>query len=188
MARGADEANAFRARYYDPKAGRLLSEDPIGMRGGLNLFSYVRNNPLRYVDPTGEIKWRIKWKTDYWYLSSGLTVASLDSITWECTGGDCGGGWRTEFTVSASITMHISSSCPAWSLAHETRHALLYTTNIMQYAGPPLRAAEGTSYSTKAECEAKSRAAAATAGAEVAKHFDDGQWKIDFGYIPCVFP
>jgi RHS repeat-associated protein len=43
-----------RARYYDPATGRFLSEDPIGFRGGLNLYRYVKNQPTRYVDPTGK--------------------------------------------------------------------------------------------------------------------------------------
>ncbi|MCK4542700.1 MAG: RHS domain-containing protein [Spirochaetales bacterium] len=40
-------------RYYDPKTGRYLREDPIGTRGGVNLFSYVLNNPLNRIDSTG---------------------------------------------------------------------------------------------------------------------------------------
>jgi hypothetical protein len=34
------------ARFYDPTLGRFISQD-------LNRYSYVRNNPLRYTDPTG---------------------------------------------------------------------------------------------------------------------------------------
>jgi RHS repeat-associated protein len=43
----------YRARYYDPKLGRFLSEDPIGLGGGLNLFVYVLNRPVNWIDPFG---------------------------------------------------------------------------------------------------------------------------------------
>jgi len=43
----------YRARYYDPRIGRFISEDPIGLGGGVNLYAYVRNNPARYTDPLG---------------------------------------------------------------------------------------------------------------------------------------
>jgi RHS repeat-associated protein len=40
-------------RYYDPSTGRYLTPDPIGLRGGLNLFAYVLNNPVNMIDPEG---------------------------------------------------------------------------------------------------------------------------------------
>jgi RHS repeat-associated protein len=44
----------YRARFYDPQIGRFISEDPIGFGGGdINLYGYVRNNPLRFNDPLG---------------------------------------------------------------------------------------------------------------------------------------
>jgi len=43
----------LRARYYDPAVGRFISEDPIGLAGGINVYSYVRNSPARYTDPRG---------------------------------------------------------------------------------------------------------------------------------------
>lgn len=43
-----------RARWYDPKIGRFISEDPVGFNGGdINLYGYVRNQPQWYRDPTG---------------------------------------------------------------------------------------------------------------------------------------
>ena len=41
----------FNARWYDPQLGRFTSEDPV--RDGMNWYVYVRNNPLRFIDPTG---------------------------------------------------------------------------------------------------------------------------------------
>ena len=40
-------------RYYDPKTGRYLTPDPIGLEGGINLFLYAVGNPLLNIDPEG---------------------------------------------------------------------------------------------------------------------------------------
>ncbi len=42
----------MRRRHYDPSLGRFLNRDPIGFRGGLNLFNYP-TNPVNLVDPEG---------------------------------------------------------------------------------------------------------------------------------------
>ena len=42
-------------RYYDPSRGEYLSPDPLGTPDGPNGYSYVRYNPLKYVDPEGLI-------------------------------------------------------------------------------------------------------------------------------------
>lgn len=44
----------YRARYYDPKVGRFLSEDPIGFAGGQNFYAYVDNHPIGRRDPHGK--------------------------------------------------------------------------------------------------------------------------------------
>jgi RHS repeat-associated protein len=45
----------FRARWYDPVAGRWLSKDPIGISGGLNQYVFCANNPVNFIDPYGLI-------------------------------------------------------------------------------------------------------------------------------------
>jgi RHS repeat-associated protein len=40
-------------RYYAPRMGRYLTADPIGLAGGINLFSYASQNPVNAIDPFG---------------------------------------------------------------------------------------------------------------------------------------
>ena len=56
---GGEGLSFYNARWYDPRLGRFLSADTIVPNPSnpqdLNRFAYVRNNPLRYVDPSGHM-------------------------------------------------------------------------------------------------------------------------------------
>ena len=44
----------YRARYYQPRFQRFISEDPLVFAGGnANIYLYVANNPIRWKDPSG---------------------------------------------------------------------------------------------------------------------------------------
>lgn len=45
--------NEHRNRFYHPGLGRWLNRDPIGERGGLNLYAYGNGNPAQYTAPFG---------------------------------------------------------------------------------------------------------------------------------------
>jgi RHS repeat-associated protein len=48
----------YRARWYDPALGQFISEDPIGfVANDPNIRRYTSNNPVRYTDPTGMLKY-----------------------------------------------------------------------------------------------------------------------------------
>ncbi|OFY04237.1 MAG: hypothetical protein A2W93_05945 [Bacteroidetes bacterium GWF2_43_63] len=99
-------------RVYDPIIGRFLSPDPVLQdptnAQNYNKYSYVLNNPLKYVDPSGyRLSWLWNWNRRYWTAhghekrySSGSWGDWNDPFTtddpWEFglsgSGGGCGGG------------------------------------------------------------------------------------------------
>ena len=78
----------YRARWYDPKLGRFISEDPIGLAGGINQFAYVGNNPQNAKDPSGLYEIDVHYYLTY-YLAK-MTGCFSDEEAREIANGDQG--------------------------------------------------------------------------------------------------
>ncbi len=74
----------MRNRWYEPRTGRFISEDPIGLEGGINPFAFAGSDPVNGRDPLGLSACR--WDPVY--------VTNLDTGVQSYVGGSwlCGGG------------------------------------------------------------------------------------------------
>ncbi len=73
----------YRARMYHPELGRFMQPDPIGYLGGINLYTYVGNNPLNWIDPLGlkdsSFGWRLRTERAFWRGVEGV-AGGLESV------------------------------------------------------------------------------------------------------------
>lgn len=65
----------YGARYYAPWLQRWVSADPAGDVDGLNLYGFVGNNPLRYIDVSGFSKTEKQMRGELKTFTSNLSVA-----------------------------------------------------------------------------------------------------------------
>ncbi len=79
-----DYIDYMHARYYDPALGRFLSVDPgrdwdMHQPQSWNMYSYVRNNPINTIDPTGKWGW-----SDFknWVRQSRADISNWWSEKW----------------------------------------------------------------------------------------------------------
>ena len=91
----------MKARWYDPDSGTFLSIDPLvgdaADPQSHNAYSYARNNPANYVDPTGEL-----------FDECGLGCRQV--IQYEVFGWDANGNYISEPISSEGVAMLMSAS------------------------------------------------------------------------------
>jgi RHS repeat-associated protein len=162
-----DEGLGATLRAYDISAGRWIAEDPIGLVDGINLYTYTRNNPVSFVDPTGTVTVvppSIKYhEHDTW---DGLTQACNNKFGYGCTKGGLAvacacsenrcGSWSAHVTIYAEINIHVMTDHKRFSAdflkSEEDKHSMtaLAVLDMWKAAG---EAFEQRKFVSKATCE-----------------------------------
>ena len=165
----------YRARYYDARAGRFLSEDPIDTVD--SRFTYVSASPVRFQDPLGLLK--LDFQTTYVPLPGqtpgggcGWTKTEKLRIDGDCREDpNCPGKFRAEFTFKARWKVLYYGQ---GGKAHEDLHIARTKLQIMialSYVVPFEK-----SYATKEQCWAGVR----EGKKQFAKHFTPDKDNVTF--------
>jgi RHS repeat-associated protein len=102
----------MRGRWYDPAAGRFVSEDPVGIVGGLNLYAFAANEPVSGLDPMGAC--RYGKLSDPFDFSDGEHNAKegfklpYRSYALACTGDDWDDPWKP--WIANLPAVHVASN------------------------------------------------------------------------------
>ncbi len=72
----------YRARYYDPDAGRFLTQDPMQFKAGANNYRYVHNRPTTSIDPLGLLDAFIWYPKGDFFGHSAAMLADGTYISW----------------------------------------------------------------------------------------------------------
>jgi RHS repeat-associated protein len=68
-------------RFYNPAIGRWLTRDPLGEAGGVNLYGFVQNSPVNFIDPWGFYGIDVHYfKTLEWALKAGIETRIATKI------------------------------------------------------------------------------------------------------------
>ncbi|MBL7047941.1 MAG: hypothetical protein ISR96_00225 [Nitrospira sp.] len=84
-------------RFYSPALGRWLNRDPLGEAGGMNLYRFVGNNPVNWIDPWGRLA--APWHFGITYAASrnsGRGVWDSTKLAWTAMAVDFSSGSQGE--------------------------------------------------------------------------------------------
>ncbi|OGW83658.1 MAG: hypothetical protein A2987_04765 [Omnitrophica bacterium RIFCSPLOWO2_01_FULL_45_10] len=103
----------YGARYYDPEIGRFITADPTIQRPydpqDLNRYSYCRNNPINYTDPSGLSWWKKAWRAIKKPLLAAVIVIIAVAVPYILAGTNV----LEAFSMTATLVAGSSSAASA---------------------------------------------------------------------------
>jgi RHS repeat-associated protein len=140
------------ARWYDASIGRFVQRDPIGMRAGINVYVYCRNQPTNCADPSGLDIYGSGWECidpaanvwrwilgDRWLsqasdgelvavagVTAAGTVAGYSGLAWACGTG----GRLVIIGIGRSGVAYRVAGAANWVVGNPALPAVVYT-NMM---------------------------------------------------------
>jgi RHS repeat-associated protein len=97
------------ARWYSTSISTFISQDPIGYRGGGNLYEYVGDNPATATDPKGTDRYITRWGQGVSSIHAGVAVD-----TWAWSDGKWTKTGQKTFDFSVSSIIGVVPSILIW--------------------------------------------------------------------------
>ncbi len=131
-------------RYYIPSLGRWLSKDPIGERGGVNLYGFLKNSGVQKIDVLG-----------LWGKATGCNQSQLNQLkAAESASRDAFEAWYN-FTIAVDDT-YLTGTFPELAGDNKSfKMAEKFTAMLAKNNKSLLDAVENKSINVKCECSCK---------------------------------
>lgn len=164
-----DEGNGLYENHWRAfltHLGRYTQADPISVAGGTNLYVYVANDPLAYVDPLGLVTWNQQgpayhpsdWDTVFRNCKDWRAHGCTGSIVSAYCGCFCetGGGYGANVSLNMNTNVWVRNDDPHFPLKQllfeERKHVLVDTARFRWAIGRAERL-ESRSFSTPSDCD-----------------------------------
>ena len=186
---GASRVTVYGFRFYSPELGRWLSRDPIGEMGGENLYVFLFNASVNFVEQLGLVVLMVRPSSapegiPYTYLprlpedAAGFLISRFSA---SCICG-CQDDGRVGMHCIADLLFHIlikstHRHAPEGTYGHEQQHVLSILSQVSAQIVPTLESYEHFRYPDMSACEGDAVRAARDAsvrfGIMVAHENDD---------------